>query len=90
MTITEKQCFGPCKQVKPLEAFTKQKAGLAGHTSRCKECQAANQAYRAAKPVDKFFEALEKHKKSTGRQYSTMTDAWYVMTVIMGYKPPDL
>ena len=91
---TSKRCTGPCGAVKPLGKFDDQKAGKYGKTAKCKACRHEADAIRASadtgsSPKDKFFAALERDRRARGVHYSTMTDAWRILTGVMGYKEPS-
>jgi hypothetical protein len=52
MTVTEKQCKGPCGETKPLEQF--HKSGANGRQRRCKACSAAWSAANYQKNKEKI------------------------------------
>lgn len=90
-TPTSKRCMGPCDEVKLLDKFNNQKWGKYGKTSKCKECRRTEATIRAAaktgnSPKDVFFAALAVDRKVRGVQYSTMSDAWRILTAVLGYK----
>ncbi len=90
--MKSKLCLGPCNEVKLLSEFSKQAAGTLGRTSRCKKCRALQTTKELAKkitPIDRFLDALARDREKRGVHYSTMKDAFRVLTVVLGYKEPE-
>lgn len=86
-----KRCTGDCKDVLVLDKFDVQKAGYLGRTAKCKECTRGVRAIRAAAqtgstPKAVFLATVAADMQRRGVHYSTMSDAFRVMTTVLGYK----
>lgn len=72
---TEKPC-SKCRQVKPLEQFSRQALGKYGRTASCKECvKAATRARYAANP-DKYRAKIRSQYAANPERYREASRRW--------------